>query len=218
MFKALFLKELLLLGSAKNRILSFLILLLSLDFIFHFALERNSNLNFEALAGLKWSSIFILSYILIGQMTEDETESEAYKITRLSIPIGLEFIVKSILVFLGLSCIFIFQSLMIGILFESGSKFFSNFFLILLLSIPGLFSLSFLGVLLSDLSFQTEKKELLLPVLLIPLSLPVLLMSISAETKFLIGEEYNLSSLVLLFSFSILYLSLGLIFKEYILD
>ncbi len=218
MFKSLFIKELLLLGSAKNRILSFLILLLSLLFIFHFSLERNSNLNFEALIGIKWASIFILSYILIGQMTEDETESEAYKITRLSIPIGLEFIVKSSLVFMGLIFIFSFQSIAIGILFESGSKVFSNFFSTLFISVPGLLSLSFLGVLLSDLSFQTEKKELLLPVLLIPLSIPVLLMSISAETKFLISEEYNLSSVVLLFSFSILYLSLGLIFKEYILD
>jgi heme exporter protein B len=218
MFKSLFIKELLLLGSAKNRILSFLILLLSMLFIYHFSLERNSNLNVESLIGIKWSSIFILSYILIGQMTEDETESEAYKITRLSIPIGLEFIVKSILVFFGLVLIFIFQSLVIGILFESGSKILSNFFLVLFLSVPGLLSLSFLGVLLSDLSFETKKKELLLPVLLIPLSIPVLLMSISAEMKFFGNGELHLSSLILLFSFSILYLSLGLIFKEYILD
>jgi heme exporter protein B len=80
--------------------------------------------------------------------------------------------------------------------------------------IPGTLSLSFLGVTLSQMSFATRLKEVVLPILLIPLSIPVLIAGMEAERKYFSKGEVNTSSLIVLFAFSVLYLSLGLLLRE----
>ena len=219
MFKAILLKELKLLGSLLNRILSFLVLILSLFFIYHFALEKNSKLSIESLIGIKWTSIFILSYILISQISEDEKESGAFEINQIYISRSFEFISKSVLCFVGLFIVFLIENFLILILFEEGKIYFNSFqFIFLFHSILPILSLSFLGIMVSELGYETEKKELILPILLIPLIIPVLLLTIQSETKLILSGEFQIYSMLVLFSFSILYLSLGLILKEYILS
>jgi heme exporter protein B len=211
-------KEFSLLGSSMHRIFSFLSLMLSLLFIFHYSLEKYAKLDQTVLVGLKWCILFLLSYLIIGQMTEDETESSAYQITKLFLPVYLEYFTKSITIFIALFTIGILENFFLVLFFETYKFNLEQLLVSFYLLIPGCLSLCFLGVLLSDLSKETGKKEFILPVLLIPLSIPVLITSIDLETKFLLQNEVKLYSLVILFSFSILYLSLGMLFREYILD
>lgn len=218
MLKPILLKELKLLGSLQNRIISFLVILISILFINHFALEKNSKLNIEGLIGIKWSSLFILSYILISQITEDEKESGAFEINQIYISKSTEFILKSAISFIGLFVVLILENLIIFIFFEEGRIYLNKFgFQNLAFSALPVLCLSFLGILISELSYETEKKDLLLPILLIPLAIPVLLLTIQFESKLVLTNEFQNYSIILLFSFSILYLSLGLILKEYIL-
>ena len=218
MLLTLFKKEFSLLGSSLHRVFSFLTLMLSLLFIFHYSLEKYAKLDQTVLIGLKWCILFILSYLIIGQMTEDETESSAYQITKLFLPLYLEYVTKSLTIFIALFTIGILENFFLILFFETYKLNIEQIFISFFLFMPGCLSLCFLGVLLSDLSKETGKKEFILPVLLIPLTIPILITSIDLETKFILQKEIKLYSLIILFSFSILYLSLGMLFREYILD
>lgn len=68
-------------------------------FIFHHSLENSGKLDINSIVGLKWAGIFLLAFILISQVTYEERESGAYRITRLYIPSHLEFLAKSFVLF-----------------------------------------------------------------------------------------------------------------------
>jgi heme exporter protein B len=213
-FKSLLIKEFQLIGRAKNGILSLISLLMAFLFIFHYSLEHSGKLDVSAIIGLKWAGIFLLAFILISQVTYEERESGAYRITRLFVPSHLEFLAKSIVLFVLLFFVEIFLLLLLFLFFENlhfeSGKLIGQF----LYFIPGTLSLSFLGVSLSQMSFATRLKEVVLPILLIPLSIPVLIAGMDAERKYFSAEKVDTSSLIVLFSFSVLYLSLGLLLRE----
>ena len=214
MFRSLLVKEFQLIGRAKNGLLSLVSLLMAFLFIFHYSLENSSKLDTNAIIGLKWAGIFLLAFILISQVTYEERESGAYRITHLYVPSHLEFLAKSFVLFFLLFIVEIFLLLLLFLFFANfhlePSKLLGQF----LYFIPGTLSLSFLGVSLSQLSFATRLKEVVLPILLIPLSIPVLIAGMEAERKYFAYDKIDTASLVVLFSFSVLYLSLGLLLRE----
>ncbi|HMV45715.1 MAG TPA: heme exporter protein CcmB, partial [Leptospiraceae bacterium] len=189
-------------------------LLMAFLFIFHYSLETNTKLEIDSIIGLKWAGIFLLAFVLISQVTYEERESGAYRITRLYISSHSEFIAKSFVLFFLLFLVELFLLLLLFLFFEKfyfeSSKLIGQF----LYLIPGTLSLSFLGVTLSQLSFATRLKEIVLPILLIPLSIPVLLSGMQAERKYFSSAEINFPSLIVLFAFMILYLALGLLIRE----
>ncbi|HRG47220.1 MAG TPA: heme exporter protein CcmB [Leptospiraceae bacterium] len=214
MFKYLLLKEFQLIGRAKNGLLSLISLLMAFLFIFHYSLENSGKLDINSIVGLKWAGIFLLAFILISQVTYEERESGAYRITRLYIPSHLEFLAKSFVLFFLLFLVEIFLLLLLFLFFENLHFASENLLGQFLYFIPGTLSLSFLGVTLSQMSFATRLKEVVLPILLIPLSIPVLIAGMEAERKYFSKGEVNTSSLIVLFAFSVLYLSLGLLLRE----
>lgn len=214
MIKSLLLKELRLLGKAKNGILSLLSLMFAFLFIFHYSLEKSMKLDVVSLIGLKWATIFLLSFVLIGQITYEERESGAYRVSALFVPPYLEYITKSIVVFIGLVIIEIIMNALLFVFFESMRSENVPLYQHVLFLLPGSLSISFLGVTLSEMSFGTRLKEILLPVLLIPLSIPVLLVGMEAERKLFIYNMVSIPYLVVLLSFSVLYLAIGILLRE----
>lgn len=214
MFSSLLIKEFQLIGRAKNGLMSLVSLLMAFLFIFHYSLENSSPLDTNAIIGLKWAGVFILSFILISQVTYEERESGAYRITHLYVPSHLEFFAKSLVLFFLLFVVEIFLLFLLFLFFVNfhfeSTKLLGQFLYLL----PGTLSLSFLGVSLSALSFATRLKEVVLPILLIPLSIPVLIAGMEAERKYFVYGKIDTASLIVLFSFSVLYLSLGLLMRE----
>lgn len=193
-----------------------LVLMLSFIFIFHFALEKNTTLNLQTLIGLKWSTIFILSFVFIGQSVWEEREGGAYVINQLFIPAYLYFLVKSFVISFGIIFLECLLLVLFNIFFESFQLNLKTILGHLVFLVPSTISLSFLGVALSRISFSTRLKEIVLPMLLIPLSLPILLIGMEAEQKYFFTNGNILNNFFLTCGLSVFYGSMGSILQEII--
>jgi heme exporter protein B len=76
-----------------------------------------------------------------------------------------------------------------------------------------------IGTILSMISAHTRMKEVILAVLQIPLTIPVLLMSVSATRMVMSGETEGISArLSILGAFSIVYLTASYLLFEYVVE
>lgn len=110
-------KEFLLLGRAINGILSVLVLITSIVFIFNYALEQTGKLDRQTLIGIKWSVLFLTSYVFIGQSAWEERESGGGRIGSLFIPTWMRFLSKSFAVFSGLTIAAVYLMILLSVFF-----------------------------------------------------------------------------------------------------
>jgi heme exporter protein B len=215
MFRTVLLKELKIVGKAKNGFFSLLTLILAFIFIFHFSLEKNNPMNMESIIGIKWAIIFLLSFIFIGQSIWEERESGALRINSVYVPAGIFFLIKSLVVFLILFIVNIFIIFLFYLFFSSMkiSSFRDVYYQIIFL-IPAGLSISFLGITLTQLSHATRLKEIILPVLLIPLSIPVLLFGMEAERNLILFTGNIGKPMIILLAFCVFYGALGILVQE----
>jgi len=205
-------KELQLIGRGLHGILSMFVLSFTLLFLFHFSFEKESSLPIISLIGIKWSILFITSYVLIGQSTWEERESGAGQIVQIFVPSWMIFLVKSFVVWIFLGLVLGLVSLGMNLMFINFSTIsLSNHLLFLL---PGSLSLAFLGVSLGSIAASTRMKEVILPLLLIPFSIPIFLFGLKSEFRY-IGDVTTLNqSLLLMIFFCFFYGGLGALFQE----
>ncbi|NUM42026.1 MAG: heme exporter protein CcmB [Leptospiraceae bacterium] len=208
-------KEVLLIGKAKNGILSMFVLMVSLVFIFHYSEEKTSLMDMNSLLGLKWAIMFMVSFVLIGQSAWEERESGALRINQIYLSGSVFFLCKSFVLFLAISLVAILEILMFSFFFESFNLDFKFFFGNIVFFGLGIFSLSLLGVSLSIVSFATRLKEMVLPLLLIPFSIPILLFGMEAERKFIFQKGDTVFSAIIMVSLVFLYSALGLLLQEF---
>ncbi len=215
MFRSVLIKEFKIVGKAKNGFFSLLTLILAFIFIFHFSLEKNNPMNMESIIGIKWAIIFLLSFIFIGQSIWEEREGGALRINSVYVPASIFFLTKSLVVFLIL---FIVKILIIFLfyLFFSSMKIssFQDVYNQIIFLIPAGLSISFLGITLTQLSHATRLKEIILPVLLIPLSIPVLLFGMEAERNLILFTGNIGKPMVILIAFCVFYGALGILVQE----
>ncbi|TGK22255.1 ABC transporter permease [Leptospira fluminis] len=214
-FLSLLKKELRLMGRASNGILSLVVLVSAMVFLFHFALERNGKMDRVTLIGLKWAVLFVASFVLIGQFTWEEREAGGGTASRLFLPAWILFLSKSFLVFVALSGTGIYLLGLFALFFAAFPWEVEEFGKQLVFFLPGILSLSFLGVALSHVSLSSRLKEILLPLLLVPFSVPIFLYGMEAERKLVSQSLFALKgSLALLLAFSVFYASLGALLVE----
>ncbi|PJZ48066.1 heme exporter protein CcmB [Leptospira saintgironsiae] len=208
-------KEFRLLGKASNGILSLLVLVSAMVFLFHYALERNGKIDLVALIGLKWAILFVASFVLVGQFTWEEREAGGGTASRLFISPWVLYFSKSILVFIALSATAIYLMGLFALMFSAFPADINEFGRQIVFFFPGLLCLSFLGVCLSHISLSSRLKEILLPLLLVPLSIPVFLYGMEAERKF-ISQPFSalVGSFALLLAFAVFYGSMGALLVE----
>jgi heme exporter protein B len=83
----------------------------------------------------------------------------------------------------------------------------------------GTLGIAAIGTILSTISANTRMKEVMLPVLQIPLTIPVVMSSVEATSMVLTGETKQISSwLYILAGFSIVYLTLSYLVFEFVLE
>ncbi len=185
-------KEILLIGKAKNGILSMLVLMTCLLFVFHYSENRVSKLDLSSLLGLKWAIMFTVSFVLIGQSAWEERESGALRINQATLSGTTFYLTKTFVLFFANLLVASFEIFLFSFFFESFSINPEFFLGNLLFFGLGIFSLSALGVSLSLVSFATRLKEMVLPLLLIPFSIPVILFGMEAERKFIFQKGIRL--------------------------
>jgi heme exporter protein B len=91
---------------------------------------------------------------------------------------------------------------------------------LLLVILLGSIGYTAVGTLLAAMSVQTRTRDVMLPILLFPIAIPVLLAAVKASSGFLNGAEFSeiLAPLNLLIAYDVIFIALPLMFFEYVVE
>lgn len=196
-------------------ILVLLFFAISLTVIYHYSLDEKIFLEEKNFYGLFLISIFFMVILLSGKSLQREKEAGAYKIILMSpLPRYIFYIAKIMSKSFFILLISFFYQFIYKILLVGQISFSIQQFLILLFLLPAIFNLTALGEMISLISTGNKMRELVLPILFFPLSLPVYIIYTSILSDFIKdGRNFFFSSKFILPIFlSIIYVLIGIIF------
>ena len=194
-----------------------LVFALLVVFLFNFALQLAPALQTNLAAGLLWVSLAFASTLGLNRSVSLERENRALDGLLLA-PVD-----RSAIFFGKWVSNFLFTLIVALILLPVFSLFYQQNMLQLSLIgvvLLGLGAYTSLGTLLAALSIQTRTRDILLPILLYPLALPILIAAVEATRGALSGESAGAfeSWLYFLAAGNILFTAAGLMFFETILE
>jgi heme exporter protein B len=194
-----------------------LVFALLIVFLFNFALQLTPGLQAGLAAGLLWVSLAFASTLGLNRSVSLERENNALDGLLLA-PAD-----RSAIFFGKTLSNLTFTFLVALVLLPVFSLFYQQNMLnpgLVLIVLLGLGAYTSLGTLLGALSIQTRTRDVLLPVLLYPLALPVLIAAVEASRGVLAGQPLaELQSwIMLLIACNILFLAAGLMLFDTILE
>ena len=194
-----------------------LVFALLVVFLFNFALQLSPDLQTSLAAGLLWVALAFASTLGLNRSVSLEHENRALDGLLLA-PVD-----RSAVFFGKTISNFLFTTLVALILLPVFSLFYARNMLhpgLIGVILLGLGAYTSLGTLLAALSIQTRTRDVLLPILLYPLALPVLIAAVEATRGILDGDPTGAlgSWLAFLGASNILFTAAGLVFFETILE
>lgn len=194
-----------------------LVFALLVVFLFNFALQLTPGLQAGLAAGLLWVSLAFASTLGLNRSVSLERENNALDGLLLA-PVD-----RSAIFFGKALSNLVFTTLVALVLLPVFSLFYQQNMLdlrLVLVVLLGLGAYTSLGTLLAALSIQTRTRDVLLPVLLYPLALPVLIAAVEASRGILAGQPLaELQSwITLLIACNILFWAAGLMLFDTILE
>ena len=194
-----------------------LVFALLIVFLFNFALQLTPGLQAGLAAGLLWVSLAFASTLGLNRSVSLERENNTLDGLLLA-PAD-----RSAIFFGKTLSNLTFTFLVALVLLPVFSLFYQQNMLnpgLVLIVLLGLGAYTSLGTLLGALSIQTRTRDVLLPVLLYPLALPVLIAAVEASRGVLAGQPLaELQSwIMLLIACNILFLAAGLMLFDTILE
>ncbi|MCT8332309.1 heme exporter protein CcmB [Leptospira sp. 85282-16] len=205
-------KEFYLIGRSLGGIVSLFTLSVSVVFIFYTSIEVNEILSARSIRGIKWAIIFILNFVIVSQSLWEERESMGWEASISFVsPISL-YLTKSFAIWF---CTILVNGALVLVL----SVFFQNMSLERywgewLFANLGSGSLVFLGVSLGLIAFESRLKEIIIPLLQLPFSIPLFLFGLEAEHRYWQEPGFYLPSVGLLLFFMLFYATLGSVMIE----
>ena len=194
-----------------------LVFALLVVFLFNFALQLTPGLQAGLAAGLLWVSLAFASTLGLNRSVSLERENHALD-GLLMAPAD-----RSAIFFGKTLSNLTFTTVVALVLLPVFSLFYQQNMLnprLVLVVLLGLGAYTSLGTLLAALSIQTRTRDVLLPVLLYPLALPVLIAAVEATRGILAGQAWGelQSWILLLVACNILFLAAGLLLYDTILE
>jgi heme exporter protein B len=211
-------KEMLTEWRSRDRVIAMLIFSLLVVVIYHFALpELPSSEAPSTVSGLLWSAYLFAAILGLNRSFSAELENHA--ITGLALaPLdrGWIFLGKALANFILLIFIQGLTATAFALAFDLDLR-------SLALPLAGILALGAVGItsigtLFAAISVRTRNQELLLPLLLLPLLMPVLIAATTATRALLLGEPVPTTPLRLLVMADTVFLILSFICFEYALD
>jgi heme exporter protein B len=202
---------------SRQLIVSLLVFALLVILIFNFALDLDALARAEISAGVLWATFAFAGTLGFNRSMAIEKDREALDGLLLApVDRGAIYIGKLLANFLFLVILQILTLPIYAVLYNV------NVFQPGLLGVMALGALGYvaIGTLLAAMAVQARTRELLLPVLLLPLALPLLIAAVRASSGFLDGlaMEYIVPSLNLLLAYTAIMLALGYMFFEYVVE
>lgn len=202
---------------SRQLLAAMLIFTLLVILIFNFALELDARARSEVSAGVLWATFAFAGTLGLNRSMAIEKEGRALDglllapIDRSAIYFG-----KTLANVIFILTVALFTLPLYGVLYNV-NLLNGGFLLVVLL---GAWGYSAIGTILSAMAIQARSRELLLPVLLFPLLIPVLVAAVRASSFFLQGLEltYIWPSINLLIAYGLIIPAMGFMFFDFIVE
>ncbi len=202
---------------SRQLLASMLVFALLVILIFNFALELDAKARADLSAGVLWATFAFAGTLGLNRSLGLESQAQALDglllapVERSAIYFG-----KVLSNTFFMLVVAVFSLPVYGILYNV-NLWNPGLFVVLLL---GFWGYAGVGTLLAAMTIQARSRELLLPVLLFPLILPILVSAVRASSYFLQGLElaYIWPSLNLLIAFAVIMPALGFMFFDFIVE
>lgn len=185
--------------------------------VFHFSFEPGSRATRESLPGILWVALLFPGVIQLNRSFQIEREQGTLGALLLSpLDRGILFLGKSLanLIFLLVIDLMIVASFII--LFNPAIS--SNFWLLFPLLVLASTGFTAVGTVFAAMVTSLKSRDVLLPVLLFPVIVPIILAAVSATQEILVTAETRSFGqwIRLLAAFDVLFLSAGYLLFEYV--
>ena len=202
---------------SRQLLASMLVFALLVILIFNFALELDARARSELSSGVLWATFAFAGTLGLNRSMAIEKDGQAMDglllapVDRSAIYFG-----KVIGNLLYMLIVALFTLPVYGLLYNV-NLFNGGLFLVILL---GAWGYSATGTLLAAMAMQARSREVLLPVLLFPLLIPVLVSAVRTSSFFLEGLEsvYIWPNLNLLLAYAVIMPALGYMFFDFIVE
>jgi heme exporter protein B len=186
--------------------------------IFNFALELDARVRSEVSAGVLWATFAFAGTLGLNRSMAVERDGRAIDSLLLA-PVDRSAIYfgKALANLLFMLAVALVTLPIYSILYNVNLVNNGGFLLVVFL---GSWGYSAIGTLLSVMAMQTRSRDMLLPVLLFPLLIPLLIAAVRASSFFLQGQEFNniAPSINLLIAYAFIMPALGFMFFDYIVE
>jgi heme exporter protein B len=204
---------------SRETISSMLFFALVVILIFSFSFSMDLKAAGELMPGLIWVAFAFSGILGLGKSFTVELQNDCLEALRMSpAPAGAVYLGK-------LAGNLIFMLIVEVILFPLFVIFFNldvveNLSVLLLIFLAGTIGLSSLGTLFSAMTVQIRAREVMLPVLLLPLAVPVMIGSVEATRGALSGDPYSLyrNWVELLIVFDVIFTVVSFWLFDFIMD
>ena len=210
-------KDLRLEWRSKDAINSMLFFALLTVVIFSFSFELSAEESREIAGGLIWVALLFAAVVALNQTWARELRNsvlDAYRIA--PAPLESLFLAKAIGNFIFVSVMELVIAPLFVIFYNLRSV--GPAYQLLIVSLLGNWAVVVNGTFFGAMSIRTRSREVLLPLLLFPISIPALLAAVKATTYILTGEESAYLPLVFLAVYDIVFTTIGIFLFETVLQ
>ena len=210
-------KDLRLEWRSKDAINSMLFFALLTVVIFSFSFELTAEESREIAGGLIWVALLFAAVVALNQTWARELRNsvlDAYRIA--PAPLESLFVAKAIGNFIFVSVLELVIAPLFVIFYNLRSV--GPVYQLLIVSMLGNWAVVVNGTFFGAMSIRTRSREVLLPLLLFPISIPALLAAVKATTYILTGEDSAYLPLVFLAVYDIVFTTIGVVLFETVLQ
>jgi heme exporter protein B len=156
--------------------------------VFSFALQLNLNARRDAISGVLWVTVTYAVVLGFNRNSTVEREGGSFQAMLLSpISRGAIYIGKMLGNFIFATVIGVVLLPLMTVLYNVRLL---NWGAVLIL-VLGIFGIAATGTLLATMTVQTRTRETLLPIVMLPVALPILLLTVSATNRIIEGNELS---------------------------
>jgi len=210
-------KDLRLEWRSKDAINSMLFFALLTVVIFSFSFELTAEESREIAGGLIWVALLFAAVVALNQTWARELRNsvlDAYRIA--PAPLESLFVAKAIGNFIFVSVLELVIAPLFVVFYNLRSV--GPAYQLLIVSLLGNWAVVVNGTFFGAMSIRTRSREVLLPLLLFPISIPALLAAVKATTYILTGEESAYLPMVFLAVYDIVFTTIGIVLFETVLQ
>ena len=210
-------KDLTLTARSRHSFLTTLFFALLILIIFNFAFQPGVEATRQSLPGILWVALLFPGVIQLNQSFQREQEQGTFQALLLSpVDRGALFLGKCLSNWIFLVCIDLF--ILLGFIALFNPRITASFFLVVPIVLAACAGFTAVGTLFAAMVTSLRAREVVFPVLLFPIVIPIMLAAVSATQELLLRDQLEFFGkwFQMLLAFDVIFISAGFVVFEYV--